>query len=294
MWTVAELLEWTQRRFTEVGIASPRVDAEHLLAHAMNCSRISLYVRHSEVVAEESKRAFRELVRRRLRREPVAYIEGKRGFHALDLELEVDRHVLIPRPETEHLVDWLLEELPASEAASTLLDVGTGSGAIALAVARARRTARVLASDSSPDALRVAETNAKRLGLEVQWVLSDLLETIEVPPFGFTAIAANLPYIPTSEIDSLDPDVRDHEPRAALDGGPDGLRLIERLVVEVVRSNALAPGRALYLEIGHGQLEAVSDMLRQHAFEDVEARRDYSGMARVVRGRRKHSTAPIG
>lgn len=283
MWTVGELLAWTQSRFKEAGLDSPRVDAEYLLAHAMGCSRLSLYVRHHEVVGAEIKAEFRAAVKRRLTREPVAYIEGKRGFHGLGLELDVDRRVLIPRPDTEHLVDWLVEELPCAPAPIRLLDVGTGSGAIALALATCRPDAEITACDVSKPALDVAQHNAQRLGLHIDLYCSDLLNGLEVPPQGWTAIAANLPYIPSAEIEGLQPEVVRFEPRSALDGGEDGLSLIRRLIEQVRRRTALIPGGRIYLEVGAGQAKHVASMLGALGFSDVQMRSDYGGIQRVVR-----------
>jgi release factor glutamine methyltransferase len=287
-WTVGELLGWTTQRLERGGNPSPRVDAEHLLAHALSCRRIELYVRHHELVPEPVRARFRELVRRRLSGEPVAYIEGLRGFHALGLDLRVDPRVLIPRPETEHLVDWLLEELrPPPAPPVALCDVGTGSGAIALALAHARPDAEVHGADRSPAALEVARSNAERLGLPVQWHESDLLE--HVPPAActpagrYTAIAANLPYIPSAELVALPVDVREFEPRLALDGGPDGLDVIRVLVAQAPAR--LVPAGALYLEVGEGQAPAVAALLRERGYHDVATRRDLAGIERVVRGR---------
>lgn len=356
-WTVGRLLSWTQQRFSEVGIESPRVDAEHLLAFALSCSRMSLYVEHGKVVEADERGRFRELVKRRLSREPVAYIEGKRGFHALDLELQVDRRVLIPRPETEHLVDWMLEELPewdqpqgepadaelevwdgdrepevaiepgaetyvvldedprqalgdageaesepgpetgATPEASTgaaaraelppdpraVLDVGTGSGAIALALKRARPTMRVVACDVSEDAIAVARGNIRRLELDIEVHRSDLLAGLVPPPGGWSAIAANLPYIPEAVWRDLAPEVQRFEPRLALDGGADGLDLLRKLVHDA--PDHLAPGGGLYLEIGYDQGESVPELLRGRGFADVTLRRDLAGHPRIVRGR---------
>jgi release factor glutamine methyltransferase len=343
-WTVRRLLGWTQERFEAVGIESPRVDAEHLLSFALACSRMSLYLDHDKVVEGDARARFRELVRRRLAREPVAYIEGKRGFHALGLELHVDRRVLIPRSETELLVDWVLEDLagprveppwpeesepvsdvmeaapgwdepewiepgaerpapatppvadalPASEPEAAaavappderaVLDVGTGSGAIALALKHARPTLRVTACDVSEDALAVARDNAQRLSLAVPMVRSDLLADVPTPAGGWAVITANLPYIREPVWRTLAPEVLRFEPRLALDGGEDGLALIRRLAAAVPAR--LAPGGALYLEIGYDQGESVPALLASHGFADVVVRKDYSGHPRIVRGRR--------
>jgi release factor glutamine methyltransferase len=289
-WTVRELLSWTTEKFAELGIDEARVDAEHLLAHALACTRVELYLQHDRLLDEDDRAGFRELVRRRMAREPVAYIEGTRGFHALDLDLAVDRRVLIPRPETEHLVDWLLETLrPAPAPLMQVLDVGTGSGAIALAVAKARYEVHVTAVDASPEALSVAQANVERLGLSEQVTLAraDLLDGVVDPPEGWAAIAANLPYIPSADIDGLDPEVRLHEPRAALDGGPDGLDLVRRLIEQVVARRCLAPGAWLLLEIGIGQAATVEALLRAAGFAEVATRSDYSRIPRIVGGRQR-------
>lgn len=285
MWTVAELLAWTQARFSEVGITAPRVDAEYLLAQALECSRLSLYVRHNDVVDAEQKQAFREHVRRRLSREPVAYVLGVRGFHALDLELNVDARVLIPRPETEHLVDWVLEDLrPAPAPPADVLDVGTGSGAISLALKKARPELRVHAVDVSTDALAVARANAKAHDLDITFGESNLLANVPCPAGGWAMIAANLPYIPSRDLDGLEPEVTKHEPRLALDGGDDGLDFVRRLIEQAASGGTLAPGGGLYLEIGIGQAAQVEPLLRTAGFEQVASRKDYADIARVVRG----------
>lgn len=284
-WTIGRLLAWTQARFASAGIESPRVDAEHLLAHALRCDRMRLYVEHDKVVNEDERGVFRDLVRRRLAREPVAYIERRRGFHALDLELFVDARVLVPRPETELVVDWVLEELrPAPAPPMSVLDVGTGSGAIALALLRARPDLRIVASDVSEDALAVAAENARRLELPIEHVRADLLEGLPPPPGGWAAIVANLPYIRSEVMATLAPEVRDHEPRLALDGGVDGLDVVRRLVQLAAAPGQLAPGAGLYLEIGFDQAAAVAELLEAHGLVDVAVRRDLAGHARMVRG----------
>lgn len=288
-WTVRELLSWTSEKFAERGIDEARVDAEHLLARALGCSRVELYLQHDRLLDEDDRAGFRELVKRRLAREPVAYIEGSKGFHALDLDLRVDRRVLIPRPDTEHLVDWLLETLrPPPAPLMHVLDVGTGSGAIALAIARARYEVRVTAVDASADALAVARDNAERLGLSdrIEFVHGDLLDGVTDPPEGWAAIAANLPYIPSADVDRLAPEVRLHEPRSALDGGPDGLDFIRRLIEQVADRKCLAANAWLLLEVGIGQAAAVEDLLRAAGFAEVTSRTDYARIPRIVAGRR--------
>jgi release factor glutamine methyltransferase len=282
LWTVAELLQWTCDRFAREGLAEPRADALHLLAQALGCERMQIYLRFDQVVDEPRRGELRELIRRRLAREPVAYIAGRRGFHALGLDLSVDRRVLIPRPETEHLVDWLLEGLPFAPSPVAVLDVGTGSGAIALAIKHARRDVQVTACDRSDDALAVARDNAGRLALELQFARSDLLAGLDPPEFGWHAIAANLPYIPTGDLAGLQPEVRQFEPHLALDGGPDGLDLVRRLISD--SPARLAPGGRLLLEIGVGQAEQTRAALAQRGFVDIATRRDLGGIERIVAG----------
>jgi release factor glutamine methyltransferase len=282
LWTVAELLQWTCDRFTREGLDEPRADALHLLSQALGCERMQIYLRFDQLVDEPARTRLRELILRRLAREPVAYIAGKRGFHALGLDLHVDARVLIPRPETEHLVDWLLAGLPFAPSPVHVLDIGTGSGAIALAVKHARRDVLVTACDRSDDALAVARDNATRLGLDLTLLRSDLLADVPRPEAGFDAIAANLPYIPTADIADLQPEVRRFEPHLALDGGPDGLELVQRLIAD--SPPFLAPGARLLLEIGVGQAEMTRAALAQRGFVEVATRRDLAGIERVVAG----------
>jgi release factor glutamine methyltransferase len=284
-WTLAALWQWTQTKFQSAGISNARLDAEHLLAFAIGCSRMTLYVEHDRPVDDAQRARFRELVKRRLAREPVAYIEGKRGFHALDLELAVDRRVLVPRPETEHLVDWVLEDL--TDATGAVIDIGTGSGAIALAIKHRRPDLHVTAVDVSSDALDVARANAERLALDVDFARSDLLADVVPPAGGWRAIAANLPYIATAELATLEPEVSVHEPRLALDGGVDGLDPIRRTIEQVIVPGVLAEGGALYLEVGYDQAARVADLLRSRGLI-ADVRADHSRVPRVVRGRTPH------
>jgi release factor glutamine methyltransferase len=286
LWTVSEVLQWTVERFERAGFGEARADAQHLVAQALGCTRMQIFLRYDALVDEAQRTSLRELIRRRLAREPVAYISGRRGFHALGLDLAVDRRVLIPRPETEHLVDWLLELLPPPPPPYPLhvLDVGTGSGAIALAIKHARRDIDVTAVDVSPEALAVARENAANLGLEVAFVCGDLLRGVEVPAGGFAAVAANLPYIASSEIAELMPEVRDYEPRLALDGGDDGLDLVRRLIDACAAPGVLVPEGRLFLEIGLGQAEATRDYLLARGYQAVEIRRDAGGIDRMVSG----------
>lgn len=278
-WSILEVLQWTTARFSERSLPSPRLDAELLVAHAMACKRIDLYVKFDQLLTPEQLGALRALIQRRQAGEPVAYLTGRKEFWSLDLS--VDARVLVPRPDTETAMEEALERLPQGPA--RVLDVGTGSGALALALAKSRPEATVFATDASPDALAVAQSNGERLGLTVTFLQGDLMTSAtEHGPFDL--IVANLPYIPTGELAALAPEVR-AEPVMALDGGPDGLDVIRRLVTSAPA--ALNPGGWLVLELGAGQAPAVAALCERAGLHDVHARKDLSGIERVVAGRKQ-------
>jgi release factor glutamine methyltransferase len=251
------------------GVEDPRLDAELLLAEATGWDRVRFTAEPEVGVPPDAARRFGEMVRRRLRREPVAYIVGRRGFRRI--ELQVDRRVLIPRPETELLVELALERQPA-----TVLDVGTGSGAIALAIADELPDCEIKATDTSGDALEAARSNAYRLGLaeRVHFVPGS------VPPEeDFELILANLPYVAEPEWSSLQPEVTEWEPRQALLAGVDGLDAIRALIPQVEVG-------LLALEVGEGQAQAVRALLADAGFGAIETRSDLAGIERVVMGER--------
>jgi release factor glutamine methyltransferase len=259
---------------------TPRLDAEVLLAQATGWDRAQIAAEPDARLPVGASREFGEMVRRRVRREPVAYIVGRKGFRRV--ELIVDRRVLIPRPETEHLVDLAIEL-----GASKILDVGTGSGAIALAVADEREDARVTAIDTSFDAVRVAQANTERLGLteRVDVVLRGPSSLRIAEPDGrpFDLLLANLPYVSEDEWEDLEPEIREYEPRDALVAGQTGLEAIEALAEELF---GLAPRPAVVaLEIGADQAEAVAKLIRAAGYAEVEVRSDLAGHDRVVIGR---------
>jgi len=261
------------------GVEDPRLDAELLLGEAMGRDRAALMAEPSAEVPPAAARQFGEMVRRRLRREPVAYILGRKGFRRL--ELEVDPRVLIPRPETELLVELALELRPAR-----VLDVGTGSGAIALAVADELPEAEVTATDTSPPALEVARVNAQRLGLSdrVRFVEGTLADDER----GWDLILANLPYVAERDWASLQPEVTRYEPREALLAGPDGLDAYRALIPGCApHLSRYAEQRrgALAVEVGAGQAPAVAELMRAAGFGEVEVRRDLAGIERVAIGR---------
>jgi release factor glutamine methyltransferase len=294
--TVADAVKAAMRRLREAGGSrSPRLDVELLLAHALGVSRAQIFREPDRELAAAEAARFGGLLRRRLAREPVAYILGHRAFRTIDLEVTPD--VLIPRPETEALVEVALEALraipiagPDPEDEPLALDVGTGSGCVALALAAEDPFVRLVATDVEPGALAVARGNAARLGLarRVEFVLSDLFADVGERPFDL--IVSNPPYIPADEYVQLEPNVRDHEPRRALYGGVDGLDVYRRLVPGAAL--LLRPGGTLALEVGAGQAHAVAGIMEAAgAYATPATRDDLAGIPRVVYARRRGSGA---
>jgi release factor glutamine methyltransferase len=263
-----EALQGATDALAAAGVDSPRLDAELLLCEATGWDRARLASEPDAAVEGAAGREFAAAVRRRLRREPLAYITGRKGFRRI--ELAVDPRALIPRPETELLVDVALELAPA-----TLLDVGTGSGAVALAVADELPRAAVTATDTAAGALDLARHNAERLGLadRVTFVAGTL------PSGEFDLLLANLPYIRTGEWEGLEPEIREFEPREALLAGENGLDEIRALL------SARPRARAIALEVGAGQAPAVAELVREAGFSRVESRADLASIERVVIGR---------
>ncbi len=274
VWTSLKLLAWTQGYFARAGVASPRLDAELLLAHVLSCDRVRLYLDFDKPLGAAELAAYRELVRRRAEGEPVAYLTGAKEFHGR--RFRVDARVLVPRPETELLLEAALPALPADGAA---LDLCTGSGALAVTLKLERPGARVTATDLSAEALEVAAANAAALGAEVELRQGDLFAALPSPPPRFDVVVANPPYVPSGEWQGLPREVR-REPRLALDGGPDGLRLLSRIAAEAPRF--LAPGGLLVAEMHESHLEALPRLCREAGFASAEARRDLAGLPRLV------------
>jgi release factor glutamine methyltransferase len=289
IWTVRRLLEWTTGFFTRKAVDSPRLSAELLLAHVLNYPRIKLYTDYERPLADRELSTFRALVQRGADQEPIAYLTGK--AHFFNLEFEVTRDVLIPRPDTETLVENVLQLTRNTTGfeAPRVLDLCTGSGCIAAAIAHHLKSATVYATDLSPQAAAVARKNIERLGLaqRVTVAAGDLCEplsaSIDVAPFHL--IVSNPPYIPTGEIEDLDRSVRDYEPRLALDGGIDGLMLHRRILEQA--ADRLIPGGRVLLEIAFNQ----GDLAKQAAahfpaFDDVRVLKDAAGHDRVLHARR--------
>jgi len=258
-WTLLRLLNWTTGYFRRAGIENPRLNAEVLLAAVANVQRIMLYARFDEELAAEKRARFRELVRRRAEGEPVQYLLGRAEFYGRTFR--VTPAALIPRPETELLVNVCLEKLPEEASGMWAADIGTGCGAIAVTLACERPGLRLAATDSSPDALELARENARRHGVadRILFGQGHLCEALPAElasgDWPLALVASNPPYIPSAQIEELQREVRDHEPRAALDGGPDGLRVIRELIPAAAR--VLSPGGWLVLELGEGQAEPV-------------------------------------
>jgi len=271
--SVRDALDSALIALTAAGCDTPRLDAELLLADAMGVDRAAIVSDPGRGLTPEQARRFQSYAMRRAQREPVAYILGTKGFRTIDLL--VDGRVLIPRPETEHLVEAALE-LPRG---ARVADVGTGSGAVALALKAERPDLEVLATDASPDALAVARANAKRLGLEVELLEGDLLAPVEGR---LDAVLSNPPYVADGDRGSLAPDITRHEPALALYAGADGLGLIRRLAPAAAATGA----GVLALEVGFGQADAVTAIVREAGFTRTEVVADLADIDRVVVGRR--------
>ena len=280
-WTIRRILTWATVDFQRRGIESPRLEAELLLAHALGMTRIDLIVKSALVLTPTELDRIRELLRRRRSAEPTAYLLGQREFYGIPIR--VDRRVLIPRPDTETLVQVAIERSRPRSAHGRALDLCTGSGCVAIAFAKHRTGWTTLGVDISEQALQVAENNALRVGniWGLAWLRSNLFE--ELPALRFDLITANPPYIPTAEIAELDATIRDFEPQLALDGGPDGLDIIRRIVHEA--PDWLEPDGTLAIEIGLTQAAAVTELLNTRGFVDIACSKDYGGRDRVISGR---------
>lgn len=292
-WTILKLVQWATGFLRQRGIDSPRTTAELLLAHALGLERLQLYVRHDQPLEKAELAAFRELLQRRLRREPVAYILGRKGFWTL--ELRVGPEVLIPRPETERLVEAALARLSqiAAGRPARVLDLGTGSGAVVLALASTSPQHRYFASDVSAAALATARRNAQAAGCggRVAFFAADWLAALrgDGPPFDL--IVSNPPYIARGALAGLQPEIALHEPHLSLDGGTDGLHCHRAIIAGAGRH--LGPGGALLLEIGSDQRQPVHALAeRAGSYDEVRCLEDYAGCDRVMVLAKKNIAAP--
>ncbi|RII29782.1 MAG: peptide chain release factor N(5)-glutamine methyltransferase [Geobacter sp.] len=275
IWTTLKVLDWTKEYLAAKGIKNSRLEAEWMLCEATGLDRVGLYLSFEKPLNEDELTAYRAMVTRRARHEPLQYILGSQEF--CGLEFEVTPEVLIPRYDTETLVMEAVARMPASR---NILDIGVGSGCIAVALAKQLPNAMVTGTDISEPALAIARRNALKNGVDIEFLSGSMLG-----PVGgrrFDLIVSNPPYIPTADIGGLQPEVRDFEPRGALDGGPDGLDAY-RMLVPVV-PDYLNPGGWLLVEIGIGQAGSVMELFKANGFTELFTARDPAGIERVVGG----------
>ncbi len=282
--TILELIQKTTAYFEKAGVPNPRLDVELLLAHALKLKRMDLYLQFERVFTAPELDALRPLVKRRAAREPLQHLVGSVDF--CGVTLAVSRAALVPRPETEVVAQVAIARLDAATP-RTVLDLGTGSGAILLALLAARPKARGVGTDRDAAALALARANAETTGLaaRVEFREGDLFAPVGEERFDL--LVSNPPYIPSGEIANLQPEVREHDPRAALDGGPDGLDVLRRLAKDAAAH--LNPGGTLVMEIGHDQSAAVEALLRETGWEMVAFHKDLQGIARIVEARRENA-----
>jgi release factor glutamine methyltransferase len=286
-WTILKLLKWTTSFFQSLHLDDPRTTAEMLLAHTLRSERIDLYLQYDKPLSERELAQFKVYIKRRAAREPVAYIIGRKGFWEKDFRVTKD--VLIPRPETECLVTAALDVLEQNRSCDNLdgskrvLELGTGSGAVILSLAAEKKAHRFFATDLSLKALEVARKNAEISDLceNVHFISGDWLMPFKTATGLFDMIVSNPPYIRTSEIATLQPEIASYEPLKALDGGSDGLRAI-RYIIHCAY-DYLVPQGSLILEIGHDQKNDVLEMVNTSGkYHDVDFIKDYAGHHRVV------------
>lgn len=280
-WTIRRVLAWAVDDLKKRGFTSPRLDAELLLCHVLGQDRIRLILDAERPLQKAELGRYRELFQRRRAGEPVAYLLGVREFYGRPFR--VDHRVLIPRPDTETLVEVALVRTKHLDLCARVLDLCTGSGCVAISLAKERPTTCVLGLDVSPDAVDVARENAMRLGaVNCTIGQSDLFAAVASTHARFDLITANPPYIPDAEIPSLDIDIRGFEPHLALAGGDDGLSIVRRIVSEA--PGHLASGGVLAAEVMTGQASAVCELFEQQGFSDIQIKKDLGGRERVVSG----------
>ena len=280
-WTIRRLIAWGTDDLRKRGSTSPRLDVELLLGKVISLDRVGLVMDADRPLAKEELAGYKALHARRRAGEPVAYLLGVREFYGR--RFRVDKRVLVPRPDTEALVDDALERTRPLYLSARVLDLCTGSGCVAISIARERPTMRVMASDVSAGALVLARENALRLGaVNLTFLKSDLFAAFEGSPRRFDLVTANPPYIAADEMPTLAVDVKNFEPHLALTPGPEGLEMLRRIVAEAPRF--LNPGGALAVEVGAGQAPAVAALFEAAGFSDIRRRKDLGGHERVVSG----------
>lgn len=282
-WTIQKLLSWVTEYFTGKGVDSPRLSAEWLLCYVLGYKRIELYTQFNKVVGQEQLSRLHELVKRAGAHEPVAYITGKKEFYSL--EFEITKDCLIPRPETELLVERAIEFLRTRTGEQFVCDLCTGCGCVAVAIARNFAGCQIVATDISDAALSVAEKNVAKHGLmnRIKLLQGDLFEPViaGLGPARFDLIASNPPYVSELEYEKLAPNVKDFEPKSALTAGKDGLDIIKKIIANT--NQYLKPAGTLMLEIGNEQGNAVRNLLETVGyFSDVKIEKDYSTLDRLA------------
>ncbi|MBP8819838.1 MAG: peptide chain release factor N(5)-glutamine methyltransferase [Syntrophomonadaceae bacterium] len=277
-WTVKELLEWTSNYFKEKNIKEARLEAEILLARVLGKDRVYLYANYDAPVNQDERSIFREFIKRRARKEPLAYITGAKEF--MSLEFKVNPNVLIPRPESEIIVEKAIDLF--KDQPCTICDIGTGSGALAISLAYYLPLTQVFATDISPQALATARENADSLEVEVEFLEGDLLSPFLDKEQCFDLIVANLPYISQEEYHTLDSGVKSYEPQIALLAPGDGLDIYRRLLPQAF--TLLKEGAYLFIEIGWQQGEKAIQMMSD--FEEIQLIKDLAGYDRVVMARK--------
>jgi release factor glutamine methyltransferase len=287
IWTIQKLLNWTTEYLTQKGIDSPRLSAELLISHVTGLKRIELYTQFDKQVPQQQLDRLHDLVKRAGMHEPVAYLTGKTEFYSLELEITAD--CMIPRPETELLVQRAIEFLRTRSGVQYVCDLCTGSGCIAVAIAKNFTDARVTATDISAAALEVAARNVgkHRLNEHVQLLCGDLFEPViqQLDVSQFDLIVCNPPYVSTAEYEKLDKNVKDYEPESALLAGADGLDVYRKIIVKV--DEFLKPGGVLMLEIGYSQGPAVKNLLKQVGiFSEIIIEKDFHDNDRIITARK--------
>ncbi len=285
-WTIRALLNVTTEYLQEKAIESPRLTAEALLAHQLGVGRLSLYLDLDKPLKESEVSGYRSLIRRRVRREPLQYITGLQEFWSLDFQ--VDNRVLIPRPETELLVEQALWLTQAGAPADEILDLGTGCGLLAVCLAREIQNARIWATDVSSAALEVAVSNAERHGVidRIEFLEGDLLGPVKEKGAFFDMILSNPPYVAVEEYDTLDPEIRLYEPRLALEGREGGIYYVKRIIQEA--PDLLTPGGWLMLEMAPCQTQRALTMAEETGrYDDIDRIEDYSHRFRMIKARKR-------
>ncbi|GMR13904.1 MAG: peptide chain release factor N(5)-glutamine methyltransferase [Gemmatimonadota bacterium] len=279
-WTILGLILWSAEYLTGKGVESGRLDAEHLIAEALGKQRLELYLQFDRPLGAEELATFKPLLLRRGRREPLQYIVGRTGFR--ELELKTDRRALIPRPETETLVEEVLVWAADRDGLGSAIDIGTGTGAIALSLVKEGSFARVVGTDSSAEALDLARENASAVGVDsaLELRVGSLFDPLE-PGERFDVVVSNPPYVADGDAPDLAPEITEWEPSGALFAGPDGLDVIRAIVMDA--PDRLNEGGLLALEVGDGQANEVADLIRQRqSFDEPSVGKDLAGRPRVV------------